>query len=449
MVRPAPQQPAVRQLPPAQQQPVRPAQTQPVIRPQNQPPIPRGTQQNVPVRPVQTQPVIRPQNQPPIPQGTQQNVPVRPAQTQPVIRPQNQPPIPQGSQQNVPVRPVQTQPVIRPQNQPPVQQVTPQIIPAPAATPANVRKLDDFRGQRRETRQGNAVIIQEPGRTIIRDGGRLVIQRNESSGRFGLNARNVQTQRQGSNVATIIDRPNGTRIINLTDSNGRLLKRSRRDARGREVILIDNTRHRGLAIGAVAVGAAAVAGLVILNMRPPVVHMPRERYIVDYERADRELVYETLMAPPVEDIERDYSLDEIRSNVELRDRMPRIDIDTITFDFGSWEVTPDQAQRLQVIADGIQQAIQQNPDEVFLIEGHTDAVGKDEDNLSLSDRRAEAVAQVLTVQFSIPPENLTTQGYGEQYLKIPTQEAERRNRRVTIRRITPLLNGPTAQNQNR
>ena len=163
--------------------------------------------------------------------------------------------------------------------------------------------------------------------------------------------------------------------------------------------------------------------------------------------AARELIYETLMAPPVETIERDYSLDEIRYNVELRDRMPRIDIDTIPFAFGSWEVTPDQAQHLQFIADGIAQAIQQNPDEVFLIEGHTDAIGPDDENLSLSDRRAESVAQILTAQFGIAPENLTTQGYGEQYLKIPTQDAERRNRRVTIRRITPLLNGPTAQNR--
>ena len=162
---------------------------------------------------------------------------------------------------------------------------------------------------------------------------------------------------------------------------------------------------------------------------------------VDVDGAQPALLYDALDAPPVEVLERDYSLDEIRYNVELRDRMPRIDIDTITFDFASWEVTPDQAQRLQFIADGIQQAIQQNPDEVFLIEGHTDAVGSDIDNLSLSDRRAESVAQVLTEQFNIPPENLTTQGYGEQYLKIPTPEPERQNRRVTIRNITPLLAG--------
>jgi outer membrane protein OmpA-like peptidoglycan-associated protein len=78
---------------------------------------------------------------------------------------------------------------------------------------------------------------------------------------------------------------------------------------------------------------------------------------------------------------------------------------------------------------------------VFLIEGHTDAVGNDVDNLSLSDRRAQAAAELLTQQFQVPPENLTSQGYGKQFLKIPTDAPEPRNRRVTIRRITPLLTG--------
>ena len=54
--------------------------------------------------------------------------------------------------------------------------------------------------------------------------------------------------------------------------------------------------------------------------------------------------------------------------------------------------------------------LDRNPDEVYLIEGHTDAVGSDIDNLSLSDRRASAVAQVLTDTFGVPPENLVTQG---------------------------------------
>jgi outer membrane protein OmpA-like peptidoglycan-associated protein len=93
------------------------------------------------------------------------------------------------------------------------------------------------------------------------------------------------------------------------------------------------------------------------------------------------------------------------------------------------------------IAEAIKRALAANPNEIFLVEGHTDAVGSDEDNLSLSDRRAETVATVLTQRFGIPAENLTTQGYGEQYLKVNTQVAERQNRRATIRRITPLLQG--------
>jgi outer membrane protein OmpA-like peptidoglycan-associated protein len=121
--------------------------------------------------------------------------------------------------------------------------------------------------------------------------------------------------------------------------------------------------------------------------------------------------------------------------------MPRVDLDTITFDTGSWEVTPDQARLLEPIAAAMRRAIGRNPNEIYLIEGHTDAVGNDVDNLSLSDRRAEAVADILTQDFGIPPENLTTQGYGEQYLKVPTQGPERLNRRVTVRRITPLLMG--------
>jgi len=73
------------------------------------------------------------------------------------------------------------------------------------------------------------------------------------------------------------------------------------------------------------------------------------------------------------------------------------------------------------------------------IEGHTDAVGSDQANLVLSDERAEAVAVALSEDFDIPPENLVTQGYGEQQLKIATSGPERENRRVAIRRITPLL----------
>lgn len=99
----------------------------------------------------------------------------------------------------------------------------------------------------------------------------------------------------------------------------------------------------------------------------------------------------------------------------------------------------DQLDALDSVGLALEEVLANNPDEVFLIEGHTDAVGSDQANLLLSDRRAEAVAVALSEDFAIPPENLVTQGYGEQQLKVVTPNAERENRRVAIRRITPLL----------
>ena len=286
-----------------------------------------------------------------------------------------------------------------------------------------------MRGERRESREGNRVVIQEPGRTIIQEGGRTIIRHSETE-RFRFQARDVRTERRGNDTVTIFERPDGVRIITIVDADGRLLRRIRRWPDGREVVIIDNS-YRG------------PPGVFVpfVDLPPPVVRLPRERYILEAERARPDEIYGVLMAPPVERLERRYTLDEIRYSPRVRERMPRVDIDTINFETGSWEVTPDQVGRLAVIADGIKRAVAQNPAEVFLIEGHTDAVGPDVDNLSLSDRRAQSVAEALTQQFQVPPENLTTQGYGEQYLKVQTDGPERQNRRVTMRRITPLLTG--------
>jgi outer membrane protein OmpA-like peptidoglycan-associated protein len=178
--------------------------------------------------------------------------------------------------------------------------------------------------------------------------------------------------------------------------------------------------------------------------------LPGEKYIVDYQSASEDDLYEALAAPPVEELERGYSLDEIRFSYAVRERMRRVDLDEINFEFGSWEITSDQYPKLQHLANAIKRIIDRREDEVFLIEGHTDAVGSDVDNLTLSDRRAEAVAVAVSEGFEIPPENLVTQGYGEQFQKIETADPARANRRVTVRRITPLLDreqdsGPVSQ----
>jgi OmpA-OmpF porin, OOP family len=268
---------------------------------------------------------------------------------------------------------------------------------------------------------------------IVRDPSGQEFVRHDELERFRFGARDIRVQQDRGETRTIVVRPDGSQIVTVTSPDGRLLRRIRRDQGGREFIIIDNTFR----------DPAAVGGFYV-SLPPPVIRIPYDRYIVDAEAASPDLIYDTLEAPPVDRIERRYSLDEIRYSPSVRQLMPSIDLNTINFETGSWDIAPDQAARLQVIADGLNRAIERNPREVFLIEGHTDAVGNDTDNLSLSDRRAESAATLLTQQFGVPAENLTSQGYGSQYLKEQTSGPSRINRRVTVRRITPLLNGGQA-----
>ena len=293
--------------------------------------------------------------------------------------------------------------------------------------------MEDFRGQRREVQEGGRTVIFEPGRIIVRDpSGQAFVRHNEVE-RFRYGARDIRTEQVGRETRTVVIRPDGSEIITVTGPDGLLLRRIRRDQYGREVIIIDNSYR----------DPAGPAGFYV-DLPPPVIRIPQNRYIVEADEASPDVIYETMVAPPVERIQRRYSLDEIRYSPSVRQLMPSIDLNTINFETGSWEIPQDQAAKLQAIADGLNQAISNNPREVFLIEGHTDAVGNDTDNLSLSDRRAESAANLLTQQFGVPSENLTSQGYGEQYLKEQTQGPSRLNRRVTVRRITPLLNGGAA-----
>ena len=147
----------------------------------------------------------------------------------------------------------------------------------------------------------------------------------------------------------------------------------------------------------------------------------------------------------MEPLPRSYALEEIRQGFQLRERMRRVELTDIAFEPGSWEIAPSQYPKLERLARAINRVVQQRPDEVFLIEGHTDALDSDIDNLTLSDRRAEAVAFILSQMYAVAAENLVTQGYGDQFLTA----AGTSNRRVSVRRITPLLRnqdgGPVAQ----
>ncbi|WP_181706239.1 OmpA family protein [Chthonobacter rhizosphaerae] len=307
----------------------------------------------------------------------------------------------------------------------------------------DVERLEDIRRSREERRDAaGRIIIEEPGdRRIIRTEDRTIIQYNEID-RLGFGAEDVTTDRDrdGRTVTTIV-RPGGVRVITVTDEEGRVLRRVRRAPDGDEYVLFDNTRFYERDRDR----DRDYEDYYVVDVPPPVIDIPEDEYIVEADEASPDLIYDAFAAPPVQRVERRYSLEQVVNTPALRERVRRVDIDTITFDTGSARVNEDQIGALETIADAILNVLKKNPNEVFLIEGHTDAVGADIDNLSLSDRRAEEVASLLTEYYDVPAENLTTKGYGEQYLKVDTEGAERENRRVTMRRITDLLQTSQAQ----
>jgi OmpA-OmpF porin, OOP family len=56
-----------------------------------------------------------------------------------------------------------------------------------------------------------------------------------------------------------------------------------------------------------------------------------------------------LVAPPLYQTQRAYSVHEIATNHDVREMMPGIEIDTLNFDFGSAEVRPEEIDKLDDI----------------------------------------------------------------------------------------------------
>ncbi len=170
----------------------------------------------------------------------------------------------------------------------------------------------------------------------------------------------------------------------------------------------------------------------------PDMRLPQSRDISGAEANDR-MIRRQFLAGDGRSYAQKYSRDELARRPELTRRFGGIDIDTIRFGFNEYWVREEEVDELERMAITIERILAARPYEVFQIEGHTDAVGSDRYNLGLSRQRATAVKDALTKYFLIPRQSLITVGLGERYLKIPTQQAEAENRRVTVRRVTPLL----------
>ncbi|MEK1891161.1 MAG: OmpA family protein [Phyllobacterium sp.] len=304
--------------------------------------------------------------------------------------------------------------------------------------PVLVEKGTRIKQARRDERPADVQVIKQYDNRAIVEVNNNVFVESSDRPRMTRNAQDVYYEDlPRRRTRETIVRDNGVQIVTIRNRYGDVIQRSRITPDGREVLLTyapDYDREERI------------------TWRDPGDDLPQLRldipvrdYILDAEEAPEEEVYDFFARPPVERVERIYSVDEVKRSARIRDKVRRVDLDTITFAFGSAEIGEDQIERLDSVAKAMAQTLKKNPAETFLIEGHTDAVGSDQANLVLSDKRAESVAQALTNVFDIPPENMATQGYGERYLKIRTESPEQQNRRVAIRRITPLV-APVASN---
>ena len=267
-----------------------------------------------------------------------------------------------------------------------------------------------------------AQVVQNTGdRVVVEQDGQYRVLRNDDV-LLRQPGSEVKTYRYNDgSTRTVVAYDDGNTVETVKTADGRVLRRTRILPDGQRVVLFDDTQS---------------AQQVVVS------ELPQARtQRLNFREMQGEDLAAALAERETQGVNRAFSLNQIRNIDRVRHLVPEISVDTVTFQTNSAAIRPGEAEELAALGNAMKRMIEQNPGEVFLIEGHTDATGPASYNLALSDRRAESVALALTEYFDVPPENMVLQGYGESDLAVQTQADERENRRAAVRRITTLLQG--------
>ena len=105
-------------------------------------------------------------------------------------------------------------------------------------------------------------------------------------------------------------------------------------------------------------------------------------------------------------------------------------LNNIFFDTGKWDLKPESTVEL----DKLVTLLKANPTLPIEISGHTDDVGKDNDNLILSQKRAKSVLDYL-VQKGVNSLKIKSEGYGKNrpFVVNNSDENRRLNRRIEVK----------------
>lgn len=188
----------------------------------------------------------------------------------------------------------------------------------------------------------------------------------------------------------------------------------------------------------VAVGLALPAGIALASDKPstqdiinalkPKAPLTRSLSVSPAEqakKAETERFVDSLRNRPT----RSLSSDERQQIVAVAETRPKIDLE-IKFDFNSSSIARSAIGDVDSLGKAL--ADPQYRGTTFVLAGHTDAVGGEEFNQDLSNRRADSVKKYLVEKYNLAPDRLVTAGYGKSQLKNKSNPSAPENRRVQV-----------------
>ena len=175
----------------------------------------------------------------------------------------------------------------------------------------------------------------------------------------------------------------------------------------------------------------APAPTPIVEEEPVVEETPAPVTVVD---SDNDGVPDGQDACP--DTPRTYAVDDRGCPIPVEE-IARVELE-VNFEVDRSEVQSQYFDEIQEVAD----FMRQYPEVIVELEGHTDSDGTEEYNQGLSQRRADAVRQVLIDRFGIQGSRISATGYGESrpIASNNTPAGKAQNRRVVTVIIQTLQN---------
>ena len=108
---------------------------------------------------------------------------------------------------------------------------------------------------------------------------------------------------------------------------------------------------------------------------------------------------------------------------------PKIDLE-INFDYNSADISAKSMPSVQALGRALTNA--ELKGSTFVVAGHTDAVGGEEYNQGLSERRADTIKKYLSEKYGVNGSDLVTVGYGKTKPKDANAPMDPVNRRVQV-----------------